>query len=261
MIVRAGLRATGIVVVVLALSGCTGLFAPGSKPAASTPSSPATAHGSASAVDSAPPELQRGDTVATGTLRSLVGDTTGSVRVEYMQPAEYKLVWEDFRSDRSDLSVGLVNEVPTSKCAAGTGIVVGQGLNNEPDQISLVGVLPSLMSDPSWLDAVQLTTRKLDQCGLTIVASATLTWTMPDQRPKLGDLTDHGATESAAGTTTFKSGIAVSYLVEYGDSMPGIAERFGTTVDDLEYLNPSRGADPTHYVDGGQRLNLSKAVR
>ena len=265
MAIRAGLCAAGIAIVALALAGCTGLFPPESDPAASTPPtspSPSSSPDSASAVDAAAPELQRGDTVATGKLRSVRGDTTATVRVEYMQPAEYKLVWEDYESDFADVAVELVDTAPVGDCLdEGQRLEAGGGLNSDRDQTSLVGRIPGLMDDPSWLNAVVLTARDIDGCINTIVASADLTWTMPDQRPELGALTDHGATESAAGTARVKNGTAVSYLVEYGDSMLGIAERFGTTVADLEYLNPARDADPTHYVDGGERLNLSRAAR
>jgi LysM repeat protein len=77
-------------------------------------------------------------------------------------------------------------------------------------------------------------------------------------RPSLR-VSDSGSKRWATGKVTVVGGWPVSYVVAPYDVMAVIAQRFGITVDDLLYLNPTRGYGPTALA--GETLNLSKKLR
>lgn len=93
----------------------------------------------------------------------------------------------------------------------------------------------------------------------SIVATADLTWHLPDMNPGL-DIVDHGSTDGARGAVTrADDGAPWSYLVAAGDTANGITTRFGITERDLEWLNPDR--DRGRLILADVTLNLSRDTR
>jgi len=97
-------------------------------------------------------------------------------------------------------------------------------------------------------------------CFYPVVASADLTWTMPDQRPDLV-VADSGPTGGATGPVDDVDGVPASYEVVTGDVLDEIAARFGLTVSDLFYLNPERNKGIQRQAFSGELFNLLKSER
>ena len=91
------------------------------------------------------------------------------------------------------------------------------------------------------------------------VASAILDWKIPDMRPGLM-IEDSGKTGGANGDVTLVDGEPVTYTITRDDLLPEIAARFGVTVDDLNYLNPT-GSTSVPPLWTGDTINLSKDHR
>ena len=101
--------------------------------------------------------------------------------------------------------------------------------------------------DPSFIDTV-LVVDRADfpgaggpgaECSMPILAVAALQWTIAPTRPWLR-IADSGAADGAKGIVTHRDGVPVLYETAPGDAWDAIAERFGITGDDLEWLNPIR---------------------
>lgn len=93
----------------------------------------------------------------------------------------------------------------------------------------------------------------------SVVATAPLTWDLPDMNPGL-EVVDHGAAEGAYGQVGLAAdGAPMSYRVAWGDTPKGITERFGITLRDLEWLNPDRLSGRLVLAD--ITLNLSRESR
>jgi LysM repeat protein len=77
-------------------------------------------------------------------------------------------------------------------------------------------------------------------------------------RPNL-HVVDSGIRTGGTGVVTMVDGKPASYAVAPDDVMKAIAERFGITVDDILYLNPTRMGGTMALA--GETLNLSKKLR
>jgi hypothetical protein len=97
-------------------------------------------------------------------------------------------------------------------------------------------------------------------CFYPVVASADLSWTLPDQRPDLV-VVDSGQTGGAMGLVAESDGVSASYEVVAGDVLDEIAARFGITVSDLFYLNPERNKGIQREAFAGELFNLLKSER
>ncbi|MCU1409507.1 MAG: hypothetical protein JWR04_214 [Rhodoglobus sp.] len=99
--------------------------------------------------------------------------------------------------------------------------------------------------DPSFLDGAVISMGLRDGLGCvrTILARAPFAWSIPDMRPGL-TVIDSGTASGAHGAVvTDADGAPVEYTVASGDVYSAIADRFGISVDDLDYLNPYRNED------------------
>ncbi|TFC03166.1 LysM domain-containing protein [Cryobacterium adonitolivorans] len=114
-------------------------------------------------------------------------------------------------------------------------------------------------TDPSWMRTAVIWER-VDGIGTLgrALATATLTWTVPDQRPDLA-VADAGSGNLAQGVVHFDSaGTPAAYVVAPLDALETIAARFAITVEDLIWLNPMRGGSE---AQSGETLNLSRYER
>jgi hypothetical protein len=117
---------------------------------------------------------------------------------------------------------------------------------------------PSFYTD---LILVQTVYPFVNGCVGQLVAYAPLRWSIGDLRPGL-HVADSGPRIGAEGQPTTAAGQPVSYTVVSGDTLGAIAARFGITIDDLFYLNPTRSPNP-EIPDAitSEVLNLSKFGR
>ena len=188
---------------------------------------------------------------------------SGDVDVRVTAQGSWELRLRNFRSAiDGDLRLRWLSEVvpPGEKCAPPVMGVSHSNLSPGDHH-----AFPFTRADPSFLETVIITTFDLEGaesgCYDPILASTILTWTLPDMRPGLV-LVDSGKTGGANGDVTLLDGTPLAYTVAADDLAVEVAARFGITVEDLFYLNPTRRltlADPG--IEIGEVLNLSKAHR
>jgi LysM repeat protein len=93
-------------------------------------------------------------------------------------------------------------------------------------------------------------------CVYNLLATATLNWQVPDTVPAF-TAHDSGSRDGATGTVTLTpTGQLAAYVVADGDSINGITSRFGISVEQLWYLNPTRNSGESSTVQTGETLNL-----
>ncbi|WP_430646507.1 LysM peptidoglycan-binding domain-containing protein [Agromyces sp. GXS1127] len=116
-------------------------------------------------------------------------------------------------------------------------------------------------NDPSYLRTA-VVWQALDgtPIGLgSVVATAALTWSLPDMNPGLAEVADRGSTAGARGDVITVDGRAQGYRVAYGDTASAVTARFGIDERDLEWLNPDR--DRGRLLLADVTLNLSREAR
>lgn len=99
-------------------------------------------------------------------------------------------------------------------------------------------------------------------CIQPILATAPITWSVPDQRPWITTVTDAGVGPGARGIVRVQNGRPAIYVTAPDDSWSSIAARFGLSSSDLSWLNPNRlggSAPDTAYAQ--QLLNLDPKNR
>jgi len=127
------------------------------------------------------------------------------------------------------------------------------------------------IDDPTWLAGLVFapvpsagsTTEPLDPaCLLPITAVARLEWTVEPALPEL-EAVDSGPGDGASGDAARDEGGAlVQYVTAPGDSYSQIAERFGLTPLELDYLNPaSDWSSFRDYLEVNCSLNLALETR
>ncbi len=186
---------------------------------------------------------------------------------------------ETYRLDLIDLvlpddrsyGVDLLSESPVS--ADCSGAYWAYSLGGAEPSMDLHAELSGFLQDPSYLAGVQLQPNwphwadDYPSClpepgGYPIVAYARLHWTTPDLRPDL-DPVDSGPRPGATGELEEgTTGLLNQYWIAPGDTYADIADRFGVTPADLDYLNPVGwwSGRPTA-IEAGCTLNVSKDVR
>ena len=249
----------------LMLSGC-GLMSQLTAELDSTPS-PAPAAPTSTPTPTTPaPELEVGTVVATG---HLVGDPSisGEVDVRVARAGAFELRLLGFSADRDeDVELRLSPNVvePGTKC---TSSIMNMSYGNLP--IGAEQSFPLMTDftdgDPSFLDTVLIAHHDFDAftegCYVSVLSSAILEWTLPDMRPGLV-VADSGKTGGAYGDVTLVDGAPVNYTVAPNDVAAEVAARFGITMDDLFYLNPTRITIIDYpLLQIGEVLNVSKAHR
>jgi hypothetical protein len=210
------------------------------------------------------PVIKSGVVVATGELASSDGKTSGRIVVTASADGNFDVTMSDFRtSTAGDLELEL-SPVPFNsavKCFADMGLRIALNKVSSGTYL-LAGAVDSIQGDPTFLDSVLVTQPAMPaangECLNPVVASASLTWTMPDMRPSLV-VVDSGIRSGATGVAAIVDGEAASYVVASDDVMEAIAQRFGITVDDILYLNPTRMGGKMALA--GETLNLSKKLR
>lgn len=251
--------------VALSLSACSPSTASG--PTANLPSR--IDSNTTATIERSPLAVDAGTVVATGALTSTDGLTTGAVSVVAASTGRFDLRIDGLDSPLSGEAVLNFSALPFDEqryCDDGFVIY----------QLGLVALGPSVLADmsfdgtlsrgnPNFIDTVLLTSNDpaaaRTGCFYPVIASAPLVWTMPDLRPDIA-VADTGFAGGAEGFVAVVDGEPVSYTVADGDVMAEIAKRFGITVADLFYLNPSRSPspeDPMAYTD--EVLNLDKSAR
>jgi hypothetical protein len=204
--------------------------------------------------------------VATGELASSDGKTSGHIVVTARDDGNFDVTMSDFHTPiTSELDLGLSPAPLTSKaaCPASNVYLSFGGVSPGPARtFFLEGVTDFTRGNPSFFDAVLLTQLAPDPsnplCAESVAAAASLAWTMPDMRPSLV-VVDSGIRSGATGVAAIVGGKAASYVVASDDVMEAIAQRFGITVDDILYLNPTRMGGTMALA--GETLNLSKKLR
>lgn len=250
---------TAAVALSMMLSGCTLT----GTTAASTPTPSASPTASA-APTVEPPELAEGLVVATGTL---AGDdrVSGGVEVRVTEVGTFELHLIDFRADHGgEISVGWSPRVvePGTPC---TSSIMTLDYGNISQHPALVFPVMSDFThgDPSFLRTVLI--KLYDEaafaegCYISVLASAVLTWTLPDMRPGLV-VEDSGRTGGASGIVTTVDGRPRTYTVAPDDLIAEVTARLGITISDLFYLNPTT-ISGSHMLRAGDVLNLSKDHR
>ena len=256
--VRSAIRVGAALVVLGALASCTA--APPAATEAPTPALTTTAEPGPQ-----PIVLDAGVTVATGTLASADGLTSGSAGVVSRGDGGFDLVIDGFSSPVTSLVVNLTSDPfdEQTYCEVSQVIWVLGTPTAAPRMVLPIGLgSDPTADDPSYLDTVLLTVNDADApktgCFYPVFASTELVWTMPDLRPDLV-VTDSGSTGGATGLVDVRDGVPVGYTVAPGDVMAEIAARLGITVSDLEFLDPVRMKGPT--AQTGEVLNLDKDAR
>lgn len=129
-------------------------------------------------------------------------------------------------------------------------------------------------ADPDWLRTVVLVPVQSDGDDddrpwvQKVLAIGTLSWSIPDPEPDL-HVTLGAARPGAYGyafdaddqTLRGTTGTPVAYRVNEGDDQTTIAERFGITVEQLQWLNPQMPTSGKDWVLAGSWLNLDPATR
>jgi hypothetical protein len=251
------LRLLVALVAIVALAGCTAAPAP-----SPTPTTRSLAQEEPERV-----ELSDGTVVATGALASVDGRTSGEVTITADGSRGFTIGISRFASPVSGEVILNTSTEPFTEeayCAEGFSIYVQGHLTLAPEMTIALGFDDLTFGNPAYLDTIVLTLNAIEPrtgCFYPVVATAPLTWTMPDLRPDIRVI-DSGETGGATGWVTAADGRPVSYMVARDDLLPEIAARFGLTVADLLYLNPARNTsgDPrSAYVD--EVFNLDKAAR
>ena len=241
------------------LAGCT--VVPAATPAA------VTKRVAAQPREGTPVVLDAGTVVATGPLTSVDGLTTGDVAVTALGDGEFEVVISHWSSPvDADIIANLSSEPFTeeSYCASGFMTLVLDHLALGPTVTSAINFTDITLGNPDFLDTLVLTLNDANAsrtgCFYPVLATAPLTWTMPDLRPDI-HVVDHGVTGGATGPVALDDGEPGSYEVQPDDVLEEIAARFGLTVAELFYLNPARGKGQQQLAFTGELFNLSKSGR
>jgi hypothetical protein len=189
--------------------------------------------------------------VATGTLTSADGDELGPVEITHAG-SEFAFDLPEYEFGPAEEIYIALSDSPFTLDECGDANIWQIGF---PSDMSSVGALSEAYPDPSFFTSLLLVAPGREVPGSTciqpILAVAALTWSIPDTHPWVEPV-DSGAASGAQGTVDGEV-----YTTAPGDSWNAIAERFGISGSDLEWLNPIRtpGTPETAYED--QLLNLN----
>lgn len=115
--------------------------------------------------------------------------------------------------------------------------------------------------DPSFLRTAVLASEDDATDPLwPVLAVAPLHWSTPDRHPDL-HVVDGGSAPRARGTVDSEGGVPRWYHVADRDVAADVAERFGVTTDDLDYLSARQAVDVDQGLRTGEILNLDRTKR
>lgn len=223
--VRAGLSFVALGVVVL--TGCTAP-APVPDPTVAVPIPLPTAgvH--------VPLDIPDG-VVATGELRTQAGASLGAVEVSKSGGVYTVRLPTGSFGDANWFAALSDGAVPSGWCGENNAYQLALGAPEDRTD-----TFTDATGDPSYwrqLLIVDYRSGVVPSCGLPLVAAAELGWTSPATRPWLA-VVDAGPKAAARGPVLLDGDRPVIYRVVAGDTWNAIADRFGMSADDLEFLNP-----------------------
>jgi len=243
---------------VFLVAGCT---APSTDPVAAVPA--------VAAEDPFTPPTVPVGIVATGELVSPDGLVSGSVEIRW-DGEEYLAELVDYaNSTQERLSLAFTDDL----LAPGDCVWERYQINFEVDGNGdwygpHDGRMPvGEVGDPTFLSTAVIVVYgpvavEWPGCGERSLAWAALDWDLPTPSPGIVVI-DGGEQAGAQGSVTLAGGQPSSYLTRQGDSLAAIAERFGISVDELQYLNPHRpwAAANRSLAYAEEELNLSQSSR
>ncbi|MFB2583260.1 LysM domain-containing protein [Herbiconiux sp. P15] len=224
----------------------------------------------------APEPLPGNAVLATGTFDSPEGAVVGNIAIVTDAERNVEIVLSDFALDGAALGERTVQLTLLSEPIGEIGCYDTAGYSFQPapptgdaEQRMPMGPMDELPSgDPSFLDqavvyAVADPSTLPAGCYGDTVAIADLEWLTPQDVP---DTEDSGIRAGATGeAVSDEEGRLTSYVVEEGDTLSQIAERFGVSERAILYLNAGRigqgGVLDDVEVAAGETLNLSPAAR
>lgn len=249
------MRAAPIIAVAIAtgllLTGCTGLAEPQPtvSPIAEATSEPVP---SPSATK---PLVPAGTVVATGELISVLGSSSGTVRITATGRNDYRVEVLDFRTDRAETpTISFWPDPPGGEVDCSDNLSGVHSTGGRPGEPvgwyvgSVISADAPGRGDPAHFDALVLSDAESlggQGCFNNITAYAPLTWTLPVFH-ELTPVVDGGAREGANGTTASDETGLLGYVVADGDDSRAVAERFGLAMEDFVYLNPDLGGVTDH---------------
>lgn len=261
----------GTIVAALLLTGCTAFGGDDTVP---TPTRTASADAQTSVDGDAGPTATATPTqqaVPTGTVVaetdavSKSGATSMHVRVVANEDGGYDAQFSDYRTtepqpmtvefrrsasygDPRDSAIGQVTWTKDTNAPAGVGL---SQAGQYPDWLHVVVLVPASSpegqsdADRPWVG--------------TVLALGTLQWKLPQPYPDLR-VTAGADRPGAYGAVSDRDGRPATYRVVQGDETATVAERFGITQDELQWLNPTLTLTGSELYEGSA-LNLDPAAR
>ncbi|MDP9737365.1 LysM peptidoglycan-binding domain-containing protein [Curtobacterium sp. 260] len=268
----------------LLLTGCSvfGDDAPLPKPtghaAPSASATPGPVDGSGAAGDTAQPvaapqAVPAGTVVAETDAVSKSGDTSIHVRVVANDHGTFDAQLSGYRTTQPQpMSVQFRRTAQHGDGGDSEAVATTRwGTDGQPPAtVSLADGGPY----PDWLHTVVLVPDQSDGDDSDrpwvhkVLAIGKLSWSIPNPDPDL-NVTLGKARPGAYGyafdaddeTLRGTDGVPVSYRVNEGDDQSTIAKRFGITVDQLRWLNPTMQTRGNGWVLAGSWINLDPASR
>lgn len=259
--------AAALATVMLAVLGGCSL---GLDPTSAIPPKPPTGSPSAAPIDRDGPFLVDaaiGEVVATGTLVGRAAPELEGIEVTVTLVGEPALpeglTWLVTLADvpEGHYGFGAAGDLDLdSRCAeeSDRAYAFGDlGVGNDPAESVFA------LDDPTWITSVFLAIvdpadrSPSSSCLQPLAAIAMLDWSIDPARPDL-DPIDGGPQTGAMGDVVVdQSGVGRQYLIAAGDGYRQIAERFGLTPAELDYLNPaSDWSSARDQLEIGCTLNL-----
>lgn len=198
--------------------------------------------------------------VATGAFESAAAETTGTVTVT-KRGDQFTVSVDNFEMD-FDGQVSFVlsdKKITPGMCAEHGNYQIAYAVEESTDKLPTIKIFHG-SDDPSYLETASIVQypdgTDVGGCAQPFLGIATLDWTLPDMRPDLV-LEDSGSRTGAHGIITEDG----DYYTTSGDVWSEIADRFGITPDELEWLNPIRPSRKMGVAYDDEVLNLSKSHR
>jgi len=256
---RVALAGATLALVGLAIVSCS---------AVGTPNSPSPRQPAPAPTASAPTEPVLNGVIATGTLTSLDGHTTGDVILTATGDTVTAAVHGFHTSATGQIDLQLSPHPVNAACAADSwSFVMNQAAGASDSWTLPISVYGGPFEvDPTYLRTVIVRADadagkpNPEDCVYPALAAAELNWKLaPSHTGPV--VSDHGTRDHAGGVVTMANGRPSTYTVAPDDTLEAIESRFGITADDFHYLNPFNGAITSETLRYGTIYNLSTANR
>lgn len=275
---RPVLVAAAGVVLVAALTSCSVLRGgheplptPSRSTAATTAPDGSTGDGSAASVSTVsldPPPVAAGTVVAATDVTSPSGETSVHVEVVSNDRRSFDVRLSGYRTTNpQDMTLDFSDVVPKTgdgyvdriwgqvqwSATAGPpdSYTVGDA-GTRPDFLRSVFLVPTLIADGDGTTIAPWAGH--------VLAVAPLTWNVPNPYPDLA-VTVGAARPGAYGLVQETDGHPTRYEIAHGDDQVTVAKRFGITVPELRWMNPTMGSPNGEWLLEGSMLNLDPAKR